>query len=44
MEIAERDRKLLLIKNAMKANQEHILQKLNKLEKRKRECIFEYYL
>ena len=37
MEIAERDRKLLLIKNAMKANQEHILQKLNKLEKTKKE-------
>ena len=40
MEIAERDRKLLLIKNAMKANQEHILQKLNKLEKTKKENAF----
>jgi len=40
MEIAERDRKFLMIKNAMKANQEHILQKLKKLEKTKNENEF----
>ena len=40
MEIAERDRKFLMIKNAIKANQEHILQKLKKLEKTKNENEF----
>jgi len=40
MEIAERDRKFLLIKNAMKANQEHIIQKFHKLDKTNKENEF----
>lgn len=37
MEIAERDQKIIRIREAMKANQNHILQKMRQLEQRKEE-------
>lgn len=40
MEIAERDRKFLLIQKAMRANQEHIMQKFNKIGKMNKENEF----